>query len=303
MAKDFNEYVVSNKDRGYAQDQKFLMLCKGCNQTFPTHTFYRHVSHSNSCEESYGDEWSKMKAQKQKISKGAYYDSNYEGHLKIARKYHKNNKESISIKKKQYYREERCSKKAKLENAEYEEKKRNFENVWKPRMEKDTRDSILIQKYFFENSICEEIKKLRTKTMSEEMKKKLTNIEVQAEEIHKKIEAEVEEAIKKAKDVVFFKKLSHHHKEPYDVIFDIYKELNVNYRSQELRPEWVLLIKQSKVILKEIADEIGHELGDEFAPRKSWSFFKDFEIGTCICGKEPNGYKPNWHQCTAEKLP
>ena len=297
LAKDFDKYVSSNRDRGYAQDQKFLMHCKGCNQSFSTHTFYRHVSHSSNCKKAYGNEWIEMKTQKRKIVKGAYYDVNHERHLKNVQKYHEDNKKSISTKKKEYYREERGNIKRKRDGEfeKFEEQKQFYENIWKPRMEKNTRDFILKQKYFFEASICEKIKKLRTKSLNEEMDQKLKNLEAKAKDISNKIEADAEEAIQKAKCVVFFKKIESWHKSPHDVVFDIYKSMNVNHGPNELRQEWVLLEKESRVILKEIADELGEEL----EPRVYWFFFKSYILETCFCEKEPKPYKPSGHQCTS----
>ena len=127
------------------------------------------------------------------------------------------------------------------------------------------------------------------------MDQKLKNLEAKANDISNKIEADAEEAIQKAKCVVFFKKIESWHKSPHDVVFDIYKSMNVNHGPNELRQEWVLLEKESRVILKEIADELGEEL----EPRVYWFFFKSYILETCFCEKEPKPYKPSGHQCTS----
>ena len=284
MAKNYDNYVSTQKERGYAQDQKFLMLCKGCKVTFSTHVFYRHVSHSNSCKESYGNEWGKMKSEKRKIVKGASYDANIEKRLKVSKenyeknkeekkkyyeenkeerkKYYEKNKKHISNRMKQYHIDEKQREK----DAEFDRDEKFFEEVWKPRMEKDVKVWSLRQKLFFEASICKEIERLRTKTLTKEMEEKLAKLEIAANETFRTIESDVEEAIKKARNLKFYKYIKNsrawNEPDPMSDVFNIYKELNVDYRKAELRQDLEVLEKESRIVLKEVADEIGETLGE-----------------------------------------
>ena len=83
------------------------MVCKGCQEIFSTHIFYRHVSHSTCCKESYGEEWEKMRAAKRKIVKGADYGAHQNERLKASKEYYEKNKKSISDRMKQYYLNEK----------------------------------------------------------------------------------------------------------------------------------------------------------------------------------------------------
>ena len=111
---DENVHVKKNDDdqRAYNKFWDENEKCDGCQEVFPNSMFYRHVSHTKSCKEAYGERWPQMmKTKRMNYEKQKYKKRQKDFKIKyqqnksqIAAHYQKNKEEILKGQKERRHR-------------------------------------------------------------------------------------------------------------------------------------------------------------------------------------------------------
>ena len=176
----------------------YIRFCEGCKQSFQTDTFFKHVSHSISCKEKYGDRWITMKEEKRKIMNAGYYSLKLEDLSKKRKQNYKNNQ-------KENYEKIKANKKSREERAKVITKfqiyKRRVADSRK-RLQKFT--EILREEFDKEFSITKHIaiKKIEPEVMLEVANPLLFELAVEQEETILKLEYECSKLLQSCNETV-----------------------------------------------------------------------------------------------------
>ena len=85
-----------------------ILKCEGCDESYFTDTFFKHISHSKRCKEILGEEkFESMKKEKRKMVRHQNYKNNEVKYKEKAKIYHSKNKKTRNDRKKEKYNEER----------------------------------------------------------------------------------------------------------------------------------------------------------------------------------------------------
>ena len=174
-----------------AFDYSYALKCEGCDEPFLTHTFFKHVSHSDSCKAVYGDRFTAMKKEKKAELNKITYKRNKEHFQKQKKDYDKKNAEKISERNSKKYEEKKCQSVLQKQAEEKERKLKNLKN------DLDNQKS-RVRRYvkIWKHCRLSDCKRFLAKAKSNEI---VQEMEVKIEELCQKYETKIEITFENAK--------------------------------------------------------------------------------------------------------
>ena len=215
------EQKIAEEDGDYWEEfheNGFILKCEGCDESFFTDKFFKHVSHSKRCKEAIGKEkFELMKKEKRKMVRSYSYKKNEIKYKEKAKISYSKNKETKNDRKKEKYNEKR------QEILKELEIKKKEEAVESPRISrKITRADF--EKYsghelaMWKNCRIKDINKFESTNVREDLIPKISTLINELNETVKEFEKKIDDIVLSTKEINEMKEIKSLHAN-YDIEF------------------------------------------------------------------------------------
>ena len=182
----------------------FMLKCEGCDESYSTDTFFKHISHSKRCKEVMGKEkFELMKKEKRKMVRSQSYKNNLVKRKEQDKNYHSKHKKTRNDRKNKKYNEQRQERLKQLNIKNQEGHEEIQMKIATEHFEKYSRHELAVWK----NCRNKDINKFESTNVREDLSSKISALTYELNKTVTEFEKKIDQIVLSTKEINEIKEL------------------------------------------------------------------------------------------------